>query len=53
MAQAIDKEKAILDRAAIDRRMVPACHFPFPAIGDAGRYETAYRWKPTQWVTGC
>lgn len=53
MAQAIEKEKAILDRAAIDRLMVLACHFPFPAIGHVVRYEAAYRWKPTQWVMGC
>jgi hypothetical protein len=25
-------------------------HFPFPAIGHVVRYDTAYRWEPTQWA---
>jgi glyoxylase-like metal-dependent hydrolase (beta-lactamase superfamily II) len=49
-AQAIKSRKAILDRVATDRVMVMGYHFPFPAIGHVVRYDTAYRWEPTQWA---
>jgi glyoxylase-like metal-dependent hydrolase (beta-lactamase superfamily II) len=49
-AQAIKSRKAMLDRVATDRVMVMGYHFPFPAIGHVVRYETAYRWEPTQWA---
>ena len=49
-AQAIKSRKTILDRVATDRVMVMGYHFPFPAIGHVVRYDTAYRWEPTQWA---
>jgi glyoxylase-like metal-dependent hydrolase (beta-lactamase superfamily II) len=49
-AQAIKSRKAILDRVATDGVMVMGYHFPFTAIGHVVRYETAYRWEPTQWA---
>jgi glyoxylase-like metal-dependent hydrolase (beta-lactamase superfamily II) len=49
-AQAIKSRKAILDRVATDGVMVMGYHFPFPAIGHVVRYDTAYRWEPTQWA---
>src|SRR5258708_5079727 len=49
-AQAIKSRKAILERVATDRVMVMGYHFPFPAIGHVIRYDTAYRWEPTQWA---
>jgi len=48
--QAIKSRKAILDRVATDGVMVMGYHFPFPAIGHVVRYDTAYRWEPTQWA---
>src|ERR1700730_17304460 len=49
-AQAIKSRKAILDGVATDGVMVMGYHFPFPAIGHVVRYDTAYRWEPTQWA---
>src|SRR5467141_2588429 len=49
-AQAIKSRKAILERVATDRVKVMGYHFPFPAIGHVVRYDTAYRWEPTQWA---
>jgi glyoxylase-like metal-dependent hydrolase (beta-lactamase superfamily II) len=49
-AQAIKSRKAILDRVATDGVLVMGYHFPFPAIGHVVRYDTAYRWEPTQWA---
>jgi glyoxylase-like metal-dependent hydrolase (beta-lactamase superfamily II) len=48
--QAIKSRKAILDRVATDRVTAMGYHFPFPAIGHVVRYDTAYRWEPTQWA---
>ena len=48
--QAIKSRKAILDRVATDGVMAMGYHFPFPAIGHVVRYDTAYRWEPTQWA---
>src|SRR6266404_4659379 len=48
--QAIKSRKAILDRVATGGVMVMGYHFPFPAIGHVVRYDTAYRWEPTQWA---
>jgi glyoxylase-like metal-dependent hydrolase (beta-lactamase superfamily II) len=49
-AQAIKSRRAILERVATDRVVVMGYHFPFPAIGHVVRYDTAYRWEPTQWA---
>jgi glyoxylase-like metal-dependent hydrolase (beta-lactamase superfamily II) len=49
-AQAIKSRRAILDRVATDRVMVPGCHFPFPGIGHVVRYDTAYHWEAAQWA---
>jgi len=49
-ARAIKSRMAILERVATDQIMVMGYHFPFPAIGHVVRYDTAYRWEPTQWA---
>jgi glyoxylase-like metal-dependent hydrolase (beta-lactamase superfamily II) len=49
-SQAIKSRKAILDRVATDEVMAMGYHFPFPAIGHVVRYDTTYRWEPTQWA---
>lgn len=47
---AVATRKAIADRAAAERLLVLAYHFPFPALGHVERVESAYRWVPAPWV---
>jgi glyoxylase-like metal-dependent hydrolase (beta-lactamase superfamily II) len=46
---AVHTRKAMLDRAATDRMLVEAYHFPFPACGHIARTATGYELVPTMW----
>ena len=46
---AVATRKAMLDRAAADRTLVEAFHFPFPACGHIEKSGTGYELVPTVW----
>ena len=46
---AVKTRKQMLDRAAADRMLVQAYHFPFPACGHIARSGKAYELVPTEW----
>lgn len=46
---AVKTRKLMLDRAAADRMLVEAYHFPFPACGHIARRGTGYEFVPTIW----
>ena len=48
-ALAVKPRKAMLDRAAADRMLVEAYHFPFPAYGHIVRSGTGYELVPAMW----
>jgi glyoxylase-like metal-dependent hydrolase (beta-lactamase superfamily II) len=47
--QAVRARRAMLDRAASDRMLVEAFHFPFPACGHIARTGTGYELVPVEW----
>jgi hypothetical protein len=46
---AVDTRKRLLDRAAADKMLIQAMHFPFPANGHIVRDGSGYRFIPTAW----
>jgi hypothetical protein len=46
---AVDTRKRLLDRAAADKMLIQAMHFPFPANGHIVKDGTGYRFIPTAW----
>lgn len=48
-AQAVQARRQMLDRAAADRMLVEAYHFPFPACGHMVKTATGYELVPVQW----
>jgi glyoxylase-like metal-dependent hydrolase (beta-lactamase superfamily II) len=46
---AVKTRKQMLDRAAADRMLVEAYHFPFPACGHIARSGKAYELVPVEW----
>jgi glyoxylase-like metal-dependent hydrolase (beta-lactamase superfamily II) len=46
---AVTTRKAMLDRAAADRMLVEAFHFPFPACGHIEKIGTGYELVPAMW----
>jgi len=46
---AVKTRKAMLDRAAADRMLVEAFHFPFPACGHIEKFFTGYELVPAVW----
>jgi glyoxylase-like metal-dependent hydrolase (beta-lactamase superfamily II) len=46
---AVKTRKQMLDRAAADRMLVEAYHFPFPAFGHIARTGKAYELVPVEW----
>ena len=47
--QAVMARRAMLDRAAADRMLVEAYHFPFPACGHMVKTATGYELVPVEW----
>lgn len=47
--QAMKSRLKMLDRAAADRMLVEAYHFPFPACGHIMRTRTGYELVPVEW----
>jgi hypothetical protein len=47
--QAMKTRTDMLDRAAADRMLVEAYHFPFPACGHIVRSGTGYELVPAMW----
>jgi glyoxylase-like metal-dependent hydrolase (beta-lactamase superfamily II) len=47
---AVGARRHMLDRAAADRMLVEAYHFPFPACGHIVRNGTAYEFEPVMWA---
>ncbi len=47
--QAVMARRAMLDRAAADRMLVEAYHFPFPACGHMVKTTTGYELVPVEW----
>ena len=47
--QAVKARRRMLDRAAADRMLVEAYHFPFPACGHMIRTKTGYELVPVMW----
>ncbi len=47
---AVKARRAMLDRAAADRMLVEAYHFPFPACGHIVRAGTGYEFVPVMWA---
>jgi glyoxylase-like metal-dependent hydrolase (beta-lactamase superfamily II) len=47
--QAVRARRAMLDRAAADRMLVEAFHFPFPACGHMVKRGTGYELVPVEW----
>jgi hypothetical protein len=47
-ALAVKPRKAMLDRAAADRMLVEAYHFPFPACGHMVKTRTGYELVPVE-----
>ena len=48
--QAVTARRHMLDRAAADRMLVEAYHFPFPAVGHITRTGTGYELSPAMWA---
>jgi glyoxylase-like metal-dependent hydrolase (beta-lactamase superfamily II) len=48
--QSVRARRAMLDRAATDRMLVEAFHFPFPACGHIVRNGTAFEFEPVMWA---
>ncbi|MEI9806013.1 MAG: MBL fold metallo-hydrolase [Pseudolabrys sp.] len=48
-ARAVAARRAMLDRAAADRMLVEAFHFPFPACGHMVKTGTGYELVPVEW----
>jgi glyoxylase-like metal-dependent hydrolase (beta-lactamase superfamily II) len=48
-AEAAKARRAMLDRAAADRMLVAAYHFPFPACGHIVRAGSGYELEPAMW----
>jgi glyoxylase-like metal-dependent hydrolase (beta-lactamase superfamily II) len=48
--RAVKTRRAMLDRAASDRMLVEAYHFPFPACGHILRTRTGYELAPVMWA---
>ena len=46
---AVKTRKQMLDRAAADRMLVEAYHFPFPACGHIARSGKGYELVPVMW----
>jgi glyoxylase-like metal-dependent hydrolase (beta-lactamase superfamily II) len=46
---AVKARRAMLDRAAADRMLVEAFHFPFPACGHMVKTGTGYELVPVEW----
>jgi hypothetical protein len=46
---AVKTRKAMLDRAATDRMLVEAYHFPFPACGHIIKSGAGYELVPAMW----
>jgi hypothetical protein len=46
---AVKTRKAMLDRAAADRMLVEAYHFPFPACGHIAKRGDGYELVPAMW----
>jgi glyoxylase-like metal-dependent hydrolase (beta-lactamase superfamily II) len=46
---AVKARRAMLDRAASDRMLVEAYHFPFPACGHIIKTKTGYELEPSMW----
>jgi glyoxylase-like metal-dependent hydrolase (beta-lactamase superfamily II) len=46
---AVDTRKRLLDRAAADKMLIQAMHFPFPANGHIVRDGSGYRFIPRAW----
>jgi glyoxylase-like metal-dependent hydrolase (beta-lactamase superfamily II) len=46
---AANTRKAMLERAAADRMLVEAYHFPFPACGHVAKTATGYELVPAMW----
>lgn len=47
---AVAARRRMLDRAAADRMLVEAYHFPFPACGHIARTATGYELVPVEWA---
>ena len=47
---AVKTRKAMLERAAADRMLVEAFHFPFPACGHIARTRGGYELVPVEWA---
>jgi len=47
---AVKTRKRMLDRAAADRMLVEAFHFPFPACGHIARTRSGYELVPVEWA---
>jgi glyoxylase-like metal-dependent hydrolase (beta-lactamase superfamily II) len=47
---AVKIRRHMLDRAAADRMLVAAYHFPFPACGHMIRTRTGYEFAPVMWA---
>jgi len=48
-AMAVDTRKKLLDRAAADKLLVAAYHWPFPAAGHIAKEGSGYRLHPLAW----
>ena len=48
-ALAVKARRTMLDRAAADRMLVEAYHFPFPACGHMIKTATGYKLVPVEW----
>ncbi|HZT28093.1 MAG TPA: MBL fold metallo-hydrolase [Pseudolabrys sp.] len=48
--QSVEGRRAMLDRAAADRMLVEAYHFPFPACGHIVRSGAGYDFAPAMWA---
>jgi hypothetical protein len=46
---AVKARRAMLDRAAADRMLVEAFHFPFPACGHMVKTGIGYELVPVKW----
>jgi hypothetical protein len=46
---AVKARRRMLDRAAADRMLVDAYHFPFPACGHMVKRGTGYELVPIEW----
>ncbi len=46
---AVKARRAMLERAAADRMLVEAFHFPFPACGHIAKTGTGYELVPAEW----